>query len=98
MSKRGKAALQDVKTRVNFAFCSGNHTNPYETTDKRYVLFIRELGRTIATDADFRDMCEVYGEDLDALVKKQYPQPGPVVPYEALRYTPVRRFPGDSRL
>jgi hypothetical protein len=88
MSKRGKAALQDVKTRVNFAFCSGNHTNPYETTDKRYVLFIRELGRTIATDADFRDMCEVYGEDLDALVKKQYPQPGPVVPYEELRYTP----------
>jgi hypothetical protein len=98
MSKRGKAALQDVRTRVNYAFCSGDHTVPYEKTDKRYVLFIRELGRTVATDHDFRDMCEVYGEDLDALAKKQYPHPGPVVAYEELRYTPVRRFPGDSRL
>ena len=98
MSKRGKAALQDVRTRVGYAFCSGDHTNPYDVSDRRHDLFARELCRTVSIDNDFRDMYAAYGDDPDALVKRQYPQPGPVIPYDQLRYTPVHRFPGDTKL
>ena len=84
MSKRGKAALRDVKTRVNYAFCSGDHTNPYDADDKRFALFQRELNRTLAIDAEFREMDVAYGGNPDELVKRQYPHPGPVIPYNEL--------------
>jgi hypothetical protein len=95
MSNRGKAARLDVRVRVNYAFCSGDHTNPYAGADRRFALFEKELKRTQAIDADFRDINEVYGGNPDDLVLRQYPHPGPIIPYEELRYTPVRRFPGD---
>jgi hypothetical protein len=39
---------------------------------------VKSLQRTLFIDAEMRDMMGAYGDDVEALVKREIPKPGPV--------------------
>jgi len=78
-SDRYRAKLADVALRVDYAFYSGEHENPYQFDDWRYPRFAKALQRTLFIDAEMRDLMGVYGDDVTSLVKREIPKPGPVV-------------------
>jgi hypothetical protein len=81
---RYRAMLADVQRRVDYAFCSGNPTNPYPIDDKRHARFGLGLAHTQRVDADFRDTMAMMGGDPDTLVLRTQSPPGPVETLEVL--------------
>lgn len=72
---RYRAHKEYVQSWVNYAFSSGDHTNPFEETDKRHLWFKRQLHHDLCVDHDFREMHLIMGGDLDELKLRQYPKP-----------------------
>lgn len=69
------AQKADVADWVNYAFYSGDHTNPYPETDRRNRWFKRLLDHTACTDHNFRELHWLHGGDVNELVKRPYPKP-----------------------
>lgn len=76
------AIRQDVRIRASYAFLSQDHSNPYSPDDKRFVMFAKELSRSLQIDHDFRDIHVAMGGSLEDLVLKDPVMPDPVVPLD----------------
>ncbi len=81
---RHVAMCVDVEARVLYAVSSGQRQNPYPVDDKRHDRFNRKLGRHDAIASDFDDICDVMGADTSQWVRRVHPNPGPVLPLNAL--------------